>query len=540
MNPPTVGAISAPIQSGQCSPIDPSKIVIAKADPAADDPPDSPVRPDVEYWHGIGLPIIPLQPGSLQPAVNQTDWDPTGTNVIEHFDVNPDHLMGAILPKGLFAFEAWDDDVRSSFSLNHLKPLELIPVPTARGFIYRTDYPAIIERISRNLPDGVGLRREGDIVLMRPPERFKSPGLTSLDDLSCWTVEHIAKFAGEAIGEIGENVPPAMEDNPFARFNVTGSLDALRSAMLEAKPLLGNICLMGQATMIYAPPNTGKTLIVIKLLQDAVRSGRVHGPNVVYFNADDTSSGLVEKAELLADLGVNMIAPGHKGMKAANIMPMLQEAIAFDNVYGLVLIFDTVKKLASLMDKKESSAFADICRQAVSKGATILGLGHTNKNANSRGKSVYAGTTDILDDFDAGYIINRLDTEEGSLKFVEFENVKRRGNNADGVMFLYDCDPELSYERRLASVTEVDPEEAEEQHRLARLKADQRTIDAICMAIRDGDSGKMALIKATAKSTGLSERKVMDILDRYSGDEPGCFWRYERGGHGKLAYSLLN
>lgn len=342
------------------------------------------------------------------------------------------------------------------------------------------------------------------------------------------------------IGEVGDAVPPAMDDNPFARFNVTGSLDALRSAMLEATPLLGNIALMGQATMIYAPPNTGKTLIIIKLLQDAVRAGRVHGSNVVYMNADDTGSGLVEKAELLADLGVNMIAPGHKGMKTEQIMPMLQEAIALDNVRGLVLIFDTVKKLTSLMDKKESSAFADICRQAVSKGATVIGLGHTNKNANARGKFVYAGTTDILDDFDAGYIINHVDMEEGSLRFVEFENKKRRGNNADSVMFLYDGDPELRYERRLASVIEVDPEQAEEQRRLARLKADRRIIDAICMAIRDGDNGKMVLIKATAKSTGISERKVMDILDRYSGEDPGCFWRYERRAHGRMAYSLLH
>lgn len=495
-----------------------------------------PTRPDAEYWHRTGLSIIPLNSATLQPAVDRATWQTDDADVVAHFEANPDHVIGAILPENMFALETDGADVLLG---QYIMRLDIRPVPTLRGYLFKAEDVAVIERIVRKLPEDVEILREGDIVVMRSNERFKSPGLQSLNDMDCWTAQHVARFAGTIIEEASENVPPLMEDNPFARFNVADALDVLRSSMLEATPLLGNLCLMGQATMIYAPPNTGKTLIAIKLLQDAVRSGRVHGSNVVYMNADDTASGLLEKAELFADLGVQMIAPGHKGMKTQRIMPMLQEEIDKDNVRGLVLLFDTVKKLASLMDKKESSAFTDICRQAVSKGATVIGLGHTNKNPNSQGKFVFAGTSDILDDFDAGYIINHVNMDEGTLRLVEFENKKRRGNNAETLMFLYDGNPELSYERRLASVVEIDAEQADEQRRLARLKSDERVIEAIATSIRDGDNGKMVLTKATAKATGLSERKVMDVLDRYSGEGPNCFWQYQKVAHGRMAYSLL-
>ena len=103
--------------------------------------------------------------------------------------------------------------------------------------------------------------------------------------------------------------------------------------------------------------------------------------------------------------------------------------IADGSARGSFVILDTLKKFVSLMDKKQSSGFADIARRFVLKGGTLLGLAHTNKRDGPDGRPIYAGTSDILDDFDCGYMISEVSQPSGSaVRVVQFENLKRRGN----------------------------------------------------------------------------------------------------------------
>ena len=44
--------------------------------------------------------------------------------------------------------------------------------------------------------------------------------------------------------------------------------------------------------MIYAKPNTGKTLLVIWMLIQAIKDKKIDGKNVHYINADDDYKGL--------------------------------------------------------------------------------------------------------------------------------------------------------------------------------------------------------------------------------------------------------
>ena len=74
----------------------------------------------------------------------------------------------------------------------------------------------------------------------------------------------------------------------------------MREKMLTDTFVLDNIAILGQATVIYAKPNTGKTLIVMKMLIESIKAGRVKGDDVYYINADDTYKGLVTKLEINA------------------------------------------------------------------------------------------------------------------------------------------------------------------------------------------------------------------------------------------------
>lgn len=99
-------------------------------------------------------------------------------------------------------------------------------------------------------------------------------------------------------------------DHPLRRFSLLGKADQLEARAADTKPLLGSFIMDGQATMIYAAPNTGKTLIVLHLLLAAIEQGLIDPDRVFYVNADDGSQGLAVKARLLQDVGAHMLAPG--------------------------------------------------------------------------------------------------------------------------------------------------------------------------------------------------------------------------------------
>jgi len=55
------------------------------------------------------------------------------------------------------------------------------------------------------------------------------------------------------------------------------------------------LAIFGQSTIFYAKPNAGKTLMVIYLLKESIKAGKINGEDVFYINADDTYRGLVQK-----------------------------------------------------------------------------------------------------------------------------------------------------------------------------------------------------------------------------------------------------
>ena len=77
---------------------------------------------------------------------------------------------------------------------------------------------------------------------------------------------------------------PTTTLDPFAQYSLTGQSEALKAKLQDQKPALGPIALTGQATAIYAPPNTGKTLIALSLLADSISNGHIDPAKVYYFN----------------------------------------------------------------------------------------------------------------------------------------------------------------------------------------------------------------------------------------------------------------
>jgi hypothetical protein len=336
--------------------------------------------------------------------------------------------------------------------------------------------------------------------------------------------------------------PEPLKRHPLRPHSLKGAAEELRKQAQEQTPLLGSVCVAGQATVWYAKPNTGKTLIALALLRAAVTEGRIQGDDVYYVDADDDSVGIVDKLEILEPYGVHILCPGLREFEAKKLANLMREMIEDGTAKGTFLILDTLKKFVSLMDKREASAFATLARQFVMKGGTLLALAHTNKQLGANGKPVFAGTSDIVDDFDCSFIIAELPQQaDNGEKVVQFDNIKRRGGDvAQKAAYAYATFPGISYLELMNSVALVDGGRLEKLAQDASLANDLPIVEAIEECIEQGIDSKIAITRSVAISQKIGQHSVGRIIDRYTGNEYGRHrWSFIRGAHGKQHFHRL-
>lgn len=328
--------------------------------------------------------------------------------------------------------------------------------------------------------------------------------------------------------------------NPLDKFSLRGMSDELEKSVVNAVPLLGELALMGQATVIFAAPNTGKTMITISLLIDAIKDDRVDPAKVYYLNMDDSGTGLLEKNRIAEEFGFNMLAEGHRDFSASALLSIVRGMIENDQARGVVVILDTLKKFVDLMDKGRTSTFTNVIRPFVLKGGTVIALAHTNKHPGKDGKPMYGGVSDIMNDIDCAFTIAPISAEDGT-KVVEFVNVKRRGNVVQSAAYSYCIGNGIPYGEMLLSVQSVDETDLDTLKLVEEIKSDADVIEAVKVCINDGVSTKMKLADATAKRAGISKRSALQIIEKYTGDDPTLHrWKFSVGGRGAKQFAVLS
>ena len=342
-------------------------------------------------------------------------------------------------------------------------------------------------------------------------------------------------------GSLNETAPKATGTR-LDRYSLRGKSDELARQALEAVHVLGKLALLGETTAIYASPNGGKTLLVLYLLIEAIQAGRIDPAKVYYLNMDDSHRGLLEKARIADEFGFNLLAEGHQGFSAKDFAREIDLIIENDQARGIVIVLDTAKHFTNLMDKSLASKFTNMARRFSSAGGTLIALAHANKNPGADGKPRYGGTSDVVDDFDCAWTISVVTPrDESGFKVVEFERTKSRGLVAEGAAFRYAATPQESYLDLLLSVEEVDPTQVVKIRKAEQVRTDAEMVDAITTCIREGTNTRMKLAKAVMQCVGASRRRVLEILDRYTGDEVDRHrWRYSTGPRGAWVYRLLD
>lgn len=355
--------------------------------------------------------------------------------------------------------------------------------------------------------------------------------------------EPAAREPDDAVHTSQASESPA-DRNPFRRHSLRGRAADLALSATQATPLPGKFIFLGHLTTIYAAPGTGKTLIMMYILLEAIRRGLIDPDRLYYLNADDNSLGLATKTALLEEAGAHMMAPGERGLQTGDLAKLLVEAAQGGFARGMCIVLDTLKKFTDLMDKKRSAEFAQVCRLFVSAGGTIISIAHTTKNSNADGTPRYQGTTDMLEDGDATYVAQLFNPRSGAAnKVVKFAKLKNRADCPEAVAYTYAVERGLSYEGMVASVQPIDPDELDDYvpHREVTVE-EGPVINALVKLIESGAHvGKMALARAAAEDCGVSYRAAIGILERYTGNDAKehCFWTMRRGDRGVMKYELL-
>lgn len=354
--------------------------------------------------------------------------------------------------------------------------------------------------------------------------------------------------ATSTVDEVDETEPGNTSIGLLKRFSATGTSKQMRKRMLEDIFVMKGIAIFGQWTTLYAAPNTGKTLLTLWLLREQIKAGTINGNDVYYVNADDTFRGAVDKTELAEEWDMQMLLPNINEFKTIHIPVLMKKLAEDDQAKGVIFVLDTLKKFTDLMDKTAASEFGTTARNFVSAGGTLICLAHTNKHKDADGKGIYSGTSDIVDDCDCMYVIDKISSdgdEISCLHTVEFNNQKARGDVSSTAAFSYQRSAGQSYSALLNSVKRVDSYDVDTVKKNAvrdtQQKADQNITTTIVSCIGRGILAKSQIIESVATETADGPTKVRKVLERWTGEnyEEGHRWSFNVGAHNKSEYSIL-
>ena len=330
--------------------------------------------------------------------------------------------------------------------------------------------------------------------------------------------------------------------NPLLAFSLKGQSASLKKEFANHELVFGRIAIRGQWTVLYAPPNTGKTLLMLWLIVEAIKKKIIGPQHLFYINADDGGSGIADKAGMADKYGFHLVVPGHSGFKTKDLQSKIIELTATSVAAKTIIVLDTLKKFTNIMNKTEQRNFDNAVRAFTAKGGTVIGLAHTNKNRDGADKLVYSGTTDIIDDADCVYILDILSDIDG-VRTVELENRKNRGDVARKPIYQYSTAEGQSYKQLLQSVAEVDPKSLDQLRNAIEFEAsgDKLLIELVKGFIAQGINTKTALVKELAKQDGVSKSRATGLIEKYTGNEPIKYrWSVKTEAHNKQVFTVLS
>jgi len=265
-----------------------------------------------------------------------------------------------------------------------------------------------------------------------------------------------------------------------------------------------NLIIKGHMSAIVAPPNAGKTTIMMKEVAPALAS---RGYEVVYVNADVGQADAKSMVREAKESGYRLLLPDMKSGLSMN--HFVEDLAAYHGSFpNHVFMFDTLKKMTDVINKSQAKELYTLLRSMTARGATVVALGHTNKYNAADGEPIFEGTADLRSDFDELIYLSAEKNEDGTIT-VSTKPDKVRGK-FEPITFRIELDRSVT---RLDTFIDV---ETRLKNKAQREK-DSPTIELITEAILAGDFTE-SKIKEHCKAHGTGWRTVQSVLARYAND----------------------
>jgi len=324
-------------------------------------------------------------------------------------------------------------------------------------------------------------------------------------------------------------------------YALNGGTEKLKQQIKDSVFIVDKLVVDKELTVLGAPPNGGKTLLVFNGLIESIKAGRIKGEKVFYINCDDNQRGAICKTEIAEEYGINMIVPvladrDKTGGEKFDFIHIINEMIA-GGVDGEIIILDTYKKFTSVMKKDDQAAFNDVLRTFVTAGGTVLVLAHTTKKPDKITKKYELnGTSDLKDDVDCCWISVPTKTESGVRFDLEFE--KGRGVDGEPKSFHVTKFPEENahdkrYRMMLESIIELESSDIADDENRQLARASHQAITLIREELAEGPKSMSALMDAYKDSDvkhEVSRRDFQKVLTSFAGE----MWTIERQGRYKM------
>lgn len=192
----------------------------------------------------------------------------------------------------------------------------------------------------------------------------------------------------------------------------------------------------GHVNLWAAPSNGGKTLLAFL----AAKELSAIGYRVYYVQEDAARGELKEMQQLAQEHEFNLISSVLGQTTTDEILNELKKWTSTDlDLSEYLIIFDTLKKFSEVMHKGESKQFFKLMRTLTVRGATLLLLGHTNKNLTKDGKLIFEGVGDNRNDIDELlYIYNDANSDETKKQITFTITPDKVRSKVEKVSFLYE------------------------------------------------------------------------------------------------------
>jgi hypothetical protein len=192
---------------------------------------------------------------------------------------------------------------------------------------------------------------------------------------------------------------PAIDvDDPLAWSKEYMLSDEDVAKIADPEWIIPNLVVQGHLIIIAAKPNAGKTALMTDIAALMVRENK----EVLYVNADTSGSDM--KA-YHAHAALNKYGAAFPSMAVGGSMVKVVDqlrgmAATNADLTKYVFIFDTLKKMTDVIQKKQLKELLDLLRRLTAMGATVICLGHCNKYRDSEGGLIFEGTGDLESDVD--------------------------------------------------------------------------------------------------------------------------------------------